>query len=156
MADRAAPDEAVLLSSRSCSGYCTLVEQDFTPVVPPVLVREHTMEQAGFFPTDRNQVYEVDGGELFLVGTAEVPLSALHRDEILPADTLPRRYLGMSSCFRREAGTYGKDRAASSACTSSTRSRCSPTRTPRRRGTSTRRCSRSRSSSSAVSVSRTA
>jgi seryl-tRNA synthetase len=87
----------------------TLVEQDFTPVVPPVLVREHAMEQAGFFPTDRNQVYEVDGGELFLVGTAEVPLSALHRDEILPADTLPRRYLGISSCFRREAGTYGKD-----------------------------------------------
>jgi seryl-tRNA synthetase len=85
------------------------VAEGFTPVVPPVLVREHAMEQAGFFPTDRNQVYEVDGGELFLVGTAEVPLSALHRDEILAANTLPRRYLGMSSCFRREAGTYGKD-----------------------------------------------
>jgi len=87
----------------------TLVAEGFTPVVPPVLVREQTMEQAGFFPTDRSQVYEVDGGELFLVGTAEVPLSALHRDEILAADTLPRRYLGISSCFRREAGTYGKD-----------------------------------------------
>jgi seryl-tRNA synthetase len=87
----------------------TLVAEGFIPVVPPVLVREQAMEQAGFFPTDRNQVYEVDGGELFLVGTAEVPLSALHRDEILAADTLPRRYLGMSSCFRREAGTYGKD-----------------------------------------------
>jgi seryl-tRNA synthetase len=87
----------------------TLVTEDFIPVAPPVLVREQAMEQAGFFPTDRSQVYEVDGGELFLVGTAEVPLSALHRDEILAADTLPRRYLGMSSCFRREAGTYGKD-----------------------------------------------
>jgi seryl-tRNA synthetase len=87
----------------------TLVEDGFTPVIPPVLVREHTMEQAGFFPTDRQQVYEVDEGELFLVGTAEVPLSALHRDELLAEATLPRRYLGISSCFRREAGTYGKD-----------------------------------------------
>jgi seryl-tRNA synthetase len=86
-----------------------LVREHFTPVVPPVLVREHAMEEAGFFPTDRSQVYEVDGGELFLVGTSEVPLSALHRGEILPLDSLPRRYLGISSCFRREAGTYGKD-----------------------------------------------
>ena len=60
-----------------------LVAEGFTPVVPPVLVREQAMEEAGFFPTDRAQVYEVDGGELFLVGTSEVPLSALHRDEIL-------------------------------------------------------------------------
>ncbi|MFN8024820.1 MAG: serine--tRNA ligase [Acidimicrobiia bacterium] len=87
----------------------TLVQEGFTPVVPPVLVREQAMEEAGFFPTDRSQVYEVDGGELFLVGTAEVPLSAIHRDQILPEASLPRRYLGMSSCFRREAGTYGKD-----------------------------------------------
>ena len=87
----------------------TLVAEGFTPVVPPVLVREQAMEEAGFFPTDRNQVYEVDGGELFLVGTAEVPLSAIHRGQILPVESLPRRYLGMSSCFRREAGTYGKD-----------------------------------------------
>jgi seryl-tRNA synthetase len=86
-----------------------LVAEGFTPVVPPVLVREEAMEQAGFFPTDRSQVYEVDDDELFLVGTSEVPLSALHRGEILPADGLPRRYLGISSCFRREAGTYGKD-----------------------------------------------
>jgi len=86
-----------------------LVDEGFTPVVPPVLVREEAMEQAGFFPTDRSQVYDVDDGELFLVGTSEVPLSALHRGEILPADGMPRRYLGISSCFRREAGTYGKD-----------------------------------------------
>ncbi len=87
----------------------TLVGEGFTPVVPPVLVREEAMEQAGFFPTDRSQVYEVEEDELFLVGTSEVPLSAIHRDEILAADGLPRRYLGISSCFRREAGTYGKD-----------------------------------------------
>ncbi|MGH8982401.1 MAG: serine--tRNA ligase [Acidimicrobiia bacterium] len=86
-----------------------LVAEGFTPVVPPVLVREQAMEEAGFFPTDRAQVYEVDGGELFLVGTSEIPLAGLHRGEILDADELPRRYGGFSTCFRREAGTYGKD-----------------------------------------------
>lgn len=83
--------------------------QGFVPVMPPVLVREHAMEEAGFFPTDRQQVYEVDEGALFIVGTSEVPLSALHRGEILDADALPLRYAGFSSSFRREAGTYGKD-----------------------------------------------
>jgi seryl-tRNA synthetase len=86
-----------------------VVADGFTPAVPPVLVREHAMEEAGFFPTDRAQVYEVDGGELFLVGTSEVALSALHRGEIVDADALPLRYTGFSTCFRREAGTYGKD-----------------------------------------------
>jgi seryl-tRNA synthetase len=85
------------------------VAAGFIPVVPPVLVREETMEEAGFFPTDRHQVYEVDGGELFLVGTSEIPLSALHRQELLAADELPLRYAAVSTCFRREAGTYGKD-----------------------------------------------
>jgi seryl-tRNA synthetase len=102
--------EAVLLELALVNWVtATLVTEGFTPVVPPVLVREEAMEQAGFFPTDRAQVYEVDDDELFLVGTSEVPLSALHRGEILPAEGLPRRYLGISSCFRREAGTYGKD-----------------------------------------------
>ncbi|HEY4401261.1 MAG TPA: serine--tRNA ligase [Acidimicrobiia bacterium] len=86
-----------------------IVAEGFTPVVPPVLVREHAMEEAGFFPTDRAQVYEVDGGELFLVGTSEVALAALHRGEIVDADAFPLRYAGLSTCFRREAGTYGKD-----------------------------------------------
>jgi seryl-tRNA synthetase len=86
-----------------------LVEQGFAPVVPPVLVRERTMEEAGFFPTDRAQVYEVDGGELFLTGTSEVPLSVLRRGDLLDPDELPARYAGFSSNFRREAGTYGKD-----------------------------------------------
>jgi seryl-tRNA synthetase len=102
--------EAVLLELALVQWVTTeLVREGFTPVVPPVLVREEAMEQAGFFPTDRSQVYEVDDDELFLVGTSEVPLAALHRGEILPADGLPERYLGISSCFRREAGTYGKD-----------------------------------------------
>lgn len=88
-----------------------LVADGFVPVAPPVLVRESMMEAAGFFPTDRSQVYEVDDGELFLVGTAEVPLAGLHLDEILSGGALPLRYAGFSSCFRREAGTYGKDTA---------------------------------------------
>ena len=102
--------EAVLLELALVQWVVALLAgEGFTPVVPPVLVRERAMEEAGFFPTDRSQVYEVDGGELFLVGTSEVPLSALHRDEIIEPDSLPRRYAGISSCFRREAGTYGKD-----------------------------------------------
>jgi seryl-tRNA synthetase len=87
----------------------TVVEHGFTPVVTPTLVRERTMEEAGFFPTDRAQVYDVDEGDLFLVGTSEVPLSALHRGDTFTPDVLPTRYAGYSSCFRREAGTYGKD-----------------------------------------------
>ncbi|MGZ6896835.1 MAG: serine--tRNA ligase [Acidimicrobiia bacterium] len=86
-----------------------LVQEGFVPVVPPVLVREHVMEEAGFFPTDRNQVYDLPEDELFLVGTSEVPLSALHRGDLLDSDDLPRRYAGFSTNFRREAGTYGKD-----------------------------------------------
>ena len=87
----------------------TIVRHGFVPVITPALVRERTMEEAGFFPTDRNQVYDVDGGDLFLLGTSEVALSALHRGETLRADQLPARYGGYSTCFRREAGTYGKD-----------------------------------------------
>ncbi|MDG2261931.1 MAG: serine--tRNA ligase, partial [Actinomycetota bacterium] len=86
-----------------------LEKRNFIPVVPPVLVREDMMVDAGFFPTDRNQVYEIDGDDLFLIGTAEVALAGLHRRERLERDTLPVRYAGFSSCFRREAGTYGKD-----------------------------------------------
>jgi seryl-tRNA synthetase len=86
-----------------------LVAEGFVPVAPPVLVREEAMVEAGFFPTDRSQVYDADDGELFLVGTSEVPLSTLHRGERLTGDDLPARYAGVSTCFRREAGTHGKD-----------------------------------------------
>jgi seryl-tRNA synthetase len=86
-----------------------LGEEGFVPVVPPVLVREHVMEEAGFFPTDRSQVYDLPTDDLFLVGTSEVPLSALHRGDIVDAAALPLRYAGFSTSFRREAGTYGKD-----------------------------------------------
>src|SRR5437868_4209564 len=86
----------------------TIVRHGFVPVITPALVRERTMEEAGFFPTDRNQVYDVKEDELFLLGTSEVALSALHRGETFAADALPARYGGYSTCFRREAGTYGK------------------------------------------------
>jgi seryl-tRNA synthetase len=88
-----------------------LVAEGFTPMVPPVLVREEALVGTGFFPEAREQVYEVPRDELFLVGTAEVPLAAYHTDEILEAGDLPLRYAGFSTCFRREAGTYGKDTA---------------------------------------------
>jgi seryl-tRNA synthetase len=86
-----------------------LVAKGFTPVIPPVLVREEALFGTGFFPTERDQVYAIERDELFLVGTSEVSLAALHLDEILDAADLPIRYAGSSSCFRREAGTYGKD-----------------------------------------------
>jgi seryl-tRNA synthetase len=86
-----------------------LVAHGFTPVVTPVLVREEMMVEAGFFPTDRHQVYELPEDELFLIGTSEVAIAGLHRGERLEREKLPLRYAGFSSCFRREAGTYGKD-----------------------------------------------
>ena len=86
-----------------------LSEKGFTPTVPPVLVRENALYGTGFFPDDAEQVYEIPNDELFLVGTSEVPLAALHSNEILDIDNLPVRYAGFSTCFRREAGTYGKD-----------------------------------------------
>lgn len=86
-----------------------LVARGFIPTVPPVLVREQMMIDAGFFPTDEHQVYAVTEDELYLVGTSEVPLAGLHRGDRLDLADLPLRYAGFSSCFRREAGTYGKD-----------------------------------------------
>jgi len=81
----------------------------FTPVIPPVLVRREAMYGTGFLPTDEQQLYRVADDDLYLVGTSEVPLVSYHADEILDRGTLPRRYAGFSSCFRREAGSYGKD-----------------------------------------------
>ena len=84
-------------------------EEGHEPVVPPVLVREEALVGTGFLPGDRDQIYEVPKDELFLVGTSEVPLAALHADQILAAEELPIRYAGFSPCFRREAGAGGRD-----------------------------------------------
>jgi seryl-tRNA synthetase len=88
-----------------------LVGKGFTPVMPPVLVREEALVGSGFFPEAREQVYAVANAdpELFLVGTSEVSLAALHMGEIVAEEDLPLRYCGVSTCFRREAGTAGKD-----------------------------------------------
>jgi seryl-tRNA synthetase len=84
-------------------------EEGFTPVVPPVLVREGPLFGTGFFPGEREMIYEIEKDELFLVGTSEVSLAALHADEIIEPGELPIRYAGISTCFRREAGAAGKD-----------------------------------------------
>ncbi len=81
----------------------------FRPVIPPVLVREHALYGTGFFPGDKDQVYSIEDEDLYLVGTSEVPLAAMHADEIFAEEELPLRYAGFSTCFRRESGTYGKD-----------------------------------------------
>ena len=86
-----------------------LSDKGFKPTIPPVLVRENALYGTGFFPDDAEQVYEIPNDDLYLVGTSEVPLAALHSNEILDSATLPIRYAGFSTCFRREAGTYGKD-----------------------------------------------
>jgi seryl-tRNA synthetase len=86
-----------------------LREEGMTAVVPPVLVREGPLFGTGFFPSERDMIYEVPRDELFLVGTSEVSLAALHAGEILAASDLPRRYAGYSTCFRREAGAAGRD-----------------------------------------------
>jgi seryl-tRNA synthetase len=86
-----------------------LVEDGFTLVRPPVLVREQAMYGTGFFPTDRANIYEIPEDGLYLTGTSEVALAGLHMEEILEADSLPLHYAAYSTCFRREAGAAGKD-----------------------------------------------
>jgi seryl-tRNA synthetase len=103
-------DGAVLLQwalVRYCLDY--LLDKGFIPVIPPVLVREEAMYGTGFLPTDEAQIYATRDDDLYLVGTSEVPLAGLHQGEMLDPSSLPRRYVGYSTCFRREAGAYGRD-----------------------------------------------
>jgi seryl-tRNA synthetase len=86
-----------------------LVARGFVPVLPPVLVREPAMYGTGFLPTDDMNIYYVERDDLYLTGTSEVALAALHMGEILDEADLPLRYAGYSTCFRREAGAAGKD-----------------------------------------------
>ncbi len=85
------------------------LEAGFLPVVPPVLVKPEAMEGTGFLAQAAENVYHLAEEDLYLVGTSEVPLAAFHMDEVLDADRLPLRYAGWSTCFRKEAGSYGKD-----------------------------------------------
>jgi seryl-tRNA synthetase len=86
-------------------------EKGFTQLTVPVLVRDSAMQGTGFFPASREQAYHVTEDNLFLTGTAEVGLTAYHLDQMLEESALPKRYVAWSTCFRREAGTYGKDTA---------------------------------------------
>jgi seryl-tRNA synthetase len=81
----------------------------FTTMIPPTLVKPRAMEGTGFLGQAADDVYRVEGEDMYLVGTSEVPLAAYHSDEILDAESLPRRYAAFSPCFRKEAGSYGKD-----------------------------------------------
>jgi seryl-tRNA synthetase len=83
--------------------------EGFEPVVPPVLARERALYGTGFLPDTEQQIYRLADDELYLIGTSEVALASLHQEEILPGESLPRRYAGFSTCFRREAGAAGKD-----------------------------------------------
>jgi len=85
------------------------VDAGLIPVLPPALVKPAAMEGTGFLGQAAENVYRLEADDMYLVGTAEVPLAAFHRDEILEAESLPRRYAGYSPCFRREAGSHGKD-----------------------------------------------
>ncbi|MEA2448679.1 MAG: seryl-tRNA synthetase [Thermoleophilaceae bacterium] len=86
-----------------------LMGEGFEPVVPPVLVREEALYGTGFLPDTEQQIYHVPDDDLYLVGTSEVALASLHGGQVLEPGTLPRRYAGFSTCFRREAGAAGKD-----------------------------------------------
>ncbi len=86
-----------------------LIHKGFTPLIPPLLVKEEAMYGTGFFPVERTQYYKTDLDDLFLIGTSEVPLCAYHGNEFLDINILPLKYTAFSTCFRREAGSYGKD-----------------------------------------------
>lgn len=86
-----------------------LIGKGHVPLIPPVLVKERAMYGTGFFPVEETQYYKTELDDLFLIGTAEVPLCAFHSDEIIDAARLPLKYAAYSTCFRREAGSYGKD-----------------------------------------------
>ncbi|GAB4158090.1 MAG: serine--tRNA ligase [Planctomycetota bacterium] len=86
-----------------------MVARGFTPVDPPLLVRDAAMFGTGFFPGGEEQTYRCEKDGLNLIGTSEVPVTSLHAGEILAEEELPKRYVARSACFRREAGTYGKD-----------------------------------------------
>lgn len=87
------------------------IKKGFIPVMPPLLVKERAMFGTGFFPAEKNEIYTVNPQEdnLYLIGTSEVPLVAMHDGTLFEANTLPKKYCGITPCFRREAGSYGKD-----------------------------------------------
>ena len=110
------------------------VAAGFTPLITPTLVRPEIMPGTGFLGEHSEDIYYLPDDDLYLTGTSEVALAGFHADEILDLSKGPLRYAGWSTCYRREAGRRARTPAASSACTSSTSSRCSATSTRQRRG----------------------
>jgi seryl-tRNA synthetase len=100
---------ALLEFALVCFAMDRLTAAGFVPMVPPVLVRREAMFGTGFLPTDEQQIFRTADDDLYLAGTSEVPLVSYHGDELLDPGALPLRYAGFSTCFRREAGSYGKD-----------------------------------------------
>lgn len=88
-----------------------MVERGYTPLYPPVLIKKQAMIGTGYLPIGEEQVYKCERDDLYLTGTAEVPVTAYYMDEILAEEDLPKKFVALSGCFRREAGTYGKDTA---------------------------------------------
>ena len=103
-------NKAVFLEMAICRFVMDFLStRGFTPMIVPQLVKEKAMQGTGYFPIGYDQAYSITEDELFLIGTSEVSLVSYHQDEIIPLADLPLRYAGVSSCYRREAGTYGKD-----------------------------------------------
>ena len=102
-------DTALLAMSLYRFALDRLVAEGFVPVLPPVLVREHVLYGTGWLPSADPNSYKLEGEDLYLAGTAELPIGGLHADEIIEADALPLRYVGFSPCFRSEAGAAGTD-----------------------------------------------
>ena len=104
-------NEAVLLEfALKQFAFETLIKEGFIPVLPPVLIKTEVMKGLGYMENGGDEdMYIFEKDDLVLVGTSEQSIVAMHRDEILTAKDLPKRYVGFSSCFRREAGSYGKD-----------------------------------------------
>lgn len=103
-------NEGMLLEMAICRFVIDrLVAKGFTPMSVPLMVRDSAMQGTGYFPIGYDQAYKLPEDELYLIGTSEVALVSYHQNEILEYDELPKRYAGYSTCFRREAGTYGKD-----------------------------------------------
>lgn len=103
-------DGALLEAALRQFAFDTLLQEGFIPVVPPVLIKKDIMEGLGYTAMgEAENIFSVDNGEFYLVGTSEQSVVPLHMNDVLAKEALPRRYVSFSTCFRREAGSYGKD-----------------------------------------------
>lgn len=102
-------EAALLESALLCFLFEKLIKKGFTPIIPPVLIKHFPFWGMGYLDRGKEEVYSLEKDELYLIGTAEQIIGSMHLEETFEKEELPKRYLGFSSCFRREAGSYGKD-----------------------------------------------